>query len=421
MRPIPLRGPAAMLGLLLVGGAAPLAAQQKVVLPERDRPLAGTPVQVFAVGAEEGESWEMLNEVESVAFDRADNLFVLDRGGARVLVFDARGRFVRQIGKKGEGPGELQVPMGMALLADGTVVVADLASRAFSLFRPDGTFLRSVTSGQGAMLGRDLRAHPSGGVVGLGRPMPRLEGTGMRTATLPGPEITVHTLAGAGGARTLYRIPQPAMLQQTAGGTAERRTMQVRVAGPPTFAPPSLWGVLPNGGLAVSHTSGYTVRVTDPSGRVVRYVQRPMRTRRPTEADRERARDRLREQMRSGRGRITISVGGPGRVGGGVPRGTSPQEIEQRVREMRFADTIPALQGMTVASNGTLWIERTPRNVGDPGPIDVVTPAGQYRGTLTGQRLPRAISASGRAAYVDLDDETGVERVIVRQLPATWR
>ena len=88
--------------------------------------------------------------------------------------------------------------------------------------------------------------------------------------------------------------------------------------------------------------------------------------------------------------------------------------------EMEFADTIPALSGLRVAPSGKLWIGRTGPVVGEPGPIDLVTPEGQYLGTIMGSALPDAISRSGLAAYVERDDDD-VERVIVRRLPANWR
>jgi hypothetical protein len=87
---------------------------------------------------------------------------------------------------------------------------------------------------------------------------------------------------------------------------------------------------------------------------------------------------------------------------------------------MTFLDTIPALQGLRVTPSGKLWIERTGENVGDPGPVDVVTPEGQYLGTFTGVGLPDAVSRSGLAAFVEYDDD-GVGRVIVRRLPGNWR
>ncbi|HEU4562719.1 MAG TPA: 6-bladed beta-propeller [Longimicrobium sp.] len=414
----------AVLALFLT--AVPLAAagaQQVVRLPEQDRPLAGRVPTVFSVGAMEGQSWEMLSNAEQAVFDRADNLYVLDRGNARVLVFDRAGRFVRQLGRKGGGPGELEVPVSVAVLADGSVAVLDLAHQNVSLFGADGRFRRTVPWNQGWGLGRAMAGEPRGGVLALLRP--GLSPEALRSGNPPRTQtISRVALAGNGAATRLLEIPDATVVQTSGSNSGNQRSFNVRMLGPPEFSPLTLWGVLPGGGLALTHTQLYTVKVYDATGRPVRVIQRPVRVRRPTARDRERARERMRAQLRSGRGMVMVTrqVGGPG-GGGAPPRGSGgglpPEQIEQRVREMQFADTVRTIQGMTVTSSGKLWIERTPPNIGAPGPIDVVTADGRYLGTVTGIRLPTAISATGRAAWLERDEDD-VERVVVRQLPAGW-
>lgn len=406
--------------------AMPLAssAQQVVRLPERDRPLGGRVPTVFSVGAMEGQSWEMLNNAEVAAFDRSDNLFVLDRGNARILVFDRAGRFVRQLGRKGGGPGELEVPLGLAVLSDGSAAVLDVAHQNVTLFGADGAFRRTMPwDAAWGMAGRQFIGDPRGGVLAMLRPGMAPEQLRAGGQPRRAQALNRIALAGDGSATKLFEIPDATRIQTSGSDAGGQRTMNMRIMGPPEFAPLTLWGVLPGGGVAITHTQLYTVKVYDAQGRPVRFLQRPVRVRRPTEADRERARQRVREQMRSGRGMVIVTrnVGGGG---GGAPppgagAGISREQIEERVRDMQFADTVRTIQGMTVSPSGTLWIERTPANVGDPGPIDLVTADGRYLGTVRGLRLPAAISASGRAVFLERDGDD-VERVVVRQLPAGW-
>ncbi|HEX2090844.1 MAG TPA: 6-bladed beta-propeller [Longimicrobiaceae bacterium] len=404
--------------------AAPAAyAQQTVRIPERDTPLALRTTPVFAIGVEEGRDWEMFSGVEQVAFDRNDNLYVLDGGGHRVLVFDRTGKFVRQVGKQGGGPGEFLVPVSLAVLADGTLAVGDLGHRSYSLFGRDGRYLRSVSFGEEWMPmlgGSELAAHPRGGVVSPMRPAlgMRMNG-GPRVQTIRSLPIVWQSFTAGAKPVRLFDAPSELRTQQSASpGRGGGQRVSFRVSGPPAFSPELNWGVLPGGGLAVSHTAGYTVRVLDANGRLVRYIQKPMRVRKVTEADRERERDRRREALRSGEGMRMVTVGGPGGGGGRAPRPMAPsrEQIEEQIREMEFAETIPAIQNLRVDHAGRLWIERTGRVWGEPGPIDLVTAEGRYLGTITGQRLPQAFSPSGRVAYVERDD-LGVQRVIVRQLP----
>lgn len=412
--------PLALAGLL---GAGTLAAQPVVNLPAADRPLAGTPTPVFAVGREEGRSWEMLSNVEAAVFDAQENLYVLDRGNQRVLVFDRAGRFVREIGKEGDGPGELRTPLSMALASDGTLTVADLAQRRFNLFRRDGTFVRSVPFDDATgMPMRGIAAHPAGGVVGIFRALPML-GENVR-APQPGnfavPASTLLRLPLAAGARPVrfHQFADASQGRQTVDGNPSSGTMRMQriTTGPAVFGPRQLWGVLPDGGVVLANGTGYNLRLLNAAGQPVRTLRRPLRTRLVTEADRDRARASLRERMRTGSGGVVVTVGG-----GGAPRGLPPEMIEDQVRGMRFADTVAVLRSLYVAPSGTLWIGRAGAQGDDDGLIDLVTAAGAYRGTLPrGQRMPLAVSASGRAVWVERD-ELDVERVVVRQLPAAWR
>jgi hypothetical protein len=413
-------GPLLAAALLALDAGGARAQGPIVRLPQADRPLAGTATQVFALGKAEGADHEMFGIVAGVAFDAAENLYVLDRQNPRVLVYDRTGRFLRQIGKRGQGPGELMVPVQVVLATDGTVVVQDLGRPAYSLFRPDGTFIRNVsTDAWMPTLFGGLAWHPRGGVVGTFRQAPsetRRAGTSTQLgSTLP---LMFQPMTGATPTR-LFNVPQQWTVQQsTQPRRGEGARVEMRIAGPPTFSPPVLSGVLPNGQIALSFTPGYTVRILSPDGQTLRYLQRPVRTRLTTDADRERARQERRELISSGRGGIMITRGGGG--GSAPPPPDMRQMQERELENMRFADTIPALRGLRVAPSGKLWIERTGPNVGEPGPVDLVTPEGQYLGTITGLGLPNAISRSGLAAFVEQDDD-GVERIIVRRLPAAWR
>ena len=94
----------------------------------------------------------------SVSVDEKGHMFVLDRGGNRILEFDAKGGFVKQIGKEGEGPGEFKALKSMTLLQDKSAVAYENLGpiKRFSYFdqnlnyvnrkdkRPQGLFIRSA-------------------------------------------------------------------------------------------------------------------------------------------------------------------------------------------------------------------------------------------------------------------------------------
>jgi hypothetical protein len=415
-----------LISLLL---ASPAAAQQVTRLPAQDKPLAGKPVSQFSIGAEDGEDWELLSRVSQVAFDREENLYVLDGGNNRVLVFNPQGKFIRKFGKKGGGPGELMAPVGIAVTTTGEVAVTDLGRPAVSLFKKDGSFIKNLQLGDEFGFpapAQGTYAHPSGGVVV--RTMPPM----MRGGS-PG-EIAGQTMTNRKSPLTwftsdnkstkLFDIPQPDITPrvQDSGGGAGQRQIAVRIQ-IPAFTPPTVWGVLPNGAVAVSNDINYKLQIARNS-RVERVIERPLAARKTSEADKSNERERRRKQMATGGGGMVFSTG-ERRNGGSERRSTSlggalpKEEIERSLRELAFNDYIPVLSGMYVDPRGRMWVQRTAQRIGAEGPIDLIAADGRYLGTVSGFALPAAVSVSGRAAWVERD-EMDVEKVVVRKLPAGW-
>lgn len=153
---------AAALGISLVGGSillagcgdrdtSPAAAVAIDTLPNGAvRVLSSAPMQsgqwrfelLHRVQPSEGDSGELL-QPQDLAVTDDGTLLVSEAGDAHVKVFDANGRFVRRIGRNGEGPGEFRVAF-LAARAD-TLLVQDPQTARASTFRiSDGAFLGSI-------------------------------------------------------------------------------------------------------------------------------------------------------------------------------------------------------------------------------------------------------------------------------------
>lgn len=413
--------------MLLTLMAAQAAAQQVVELPARDRPLSDRPADVFTIGTIEGADWEMLSGVRSVAFDGADNLYVLDGQSLRVLVFDAGGRYVRQFGKRGGGPGEFQAPMSMTVLANDEIVVNDIGNRAFIVFNTTGDFLRSVPHdiSVGIPLG-PVYAHPLG-VAGRANPMPRMGGPGA-----PGTPSTtpffVQPLRSDAAAIALWEVPLPEPVE-TGATTSFGGTMSIRLD--PIFAPRPTFGILPDGVLAASYETEYRVHLVDRAGRPLRTVTRAMAPRKVTRKDQEDYQQRVasgegpvgqtitmtRSAGAGGGGNVTIGGARPGGAGGGAP-GADAMRIA--IEDRPYAEYMSVITRVSADQHGRVWIQRRDTDARERGPIDLVTADGRYTGTLPAQAMPDAVSASDLAAYIVRDD-LGIERVAVRRLPPSWR
>lgn len=76
-----------------------------------------------------------------VAIDGAGLVYVADYGNARIQVFTADGKFVRQWGMLGSAPGQLVTPMGITLDRLGYVYVADFGGQHIQKYTATGTWI----------------------------------------------------------------------------------------------------------------------------------------------------------------------------------------------------------------------------------------------------------------------------------------
>jgi len=86
--------------------------------------------------------------VEIVALDvsKDGTAYVLDMKDNRVKIFDVRGKFLRAFGKKGQGPGELNRPVGLIITPENEVLVEDILNQRLAVFTLDGKFLRHIST-----------------------------------------------------------------------------------------------------------------------------------------------------------------------------------------------------------------------------------------------------------------------------------
>ena len=64
------------------------------------------------------------------AVDRIGRFYVYDGKDAQIRQYDANAKFVRNIGRKGKGPGEYEWVIGMDIAEDSLLVIHDLSARA---------------------------------------------------------------------------------------------------------------------------------------------------------------------------------------------------------------------------------------------------------------------------------------------------
>ena len=99
----------------------------------------------LTIGGGKAIDEKIFSSVSHLNVDTLGNVYIVDRRDAQVKEFDKDGKFVKTIGRKGQGPGEFNMP-SMVLFSEisRTFYVLDLLTRRFSLFDLDGHFIRSV-------------------------------------------------------------------------------------------------------------------------------------------------------------------------------------------------------------------------------------------------------------------------------------
>ncbi len=139
--------------------------------PPKGQPatLKLTEEQSFGLGENPDEAF---SEVTAFVVDSTGTVFGLDSKDRRVKVFDRSGKFLRQIGKPGQGPGELGTPANLQLTNDNNLMITDATNGKLSIFKLSGEHIKDISTAgrlgfvsmsidaQGNFLGQEMGVSP---------------------------------------------------------------------------------------------------------------------------------------------------------------------------------------------------------------------------------------------------------------------
>lgn len=420
LRTRPLSGP---LFALFAVTAAPLTAQDVVDLPARDRAASLTAEPAYEIGGMNAQDWQLFGTPVLVGFDGDGALKILDENNFRVLSVDPTGSLGWEAGGEGGGPGEFGLPMGMAVQPGGGVTVYDLGHQAFVQFESDGSYIDQEPHGlEDGLPGRELIADPMGGVVfsASGMSVRRQGGDASISVAGGGGQPIERRLAGGrdGVAYEAWRMPTPPLEEMTGG------PIQMQMPAERAFEPDLFYAPLSDGRLVVVDTVDYSIKVVGSNGSIDHVIRRPIEPQRVGRSEREAEKQRRLDELEERGGpQVRMLVrGGSGGSGSSVqtPGASAMREMmEGRIESMIFADYIPVIADVGVDPwSGQIWVRRTGEDLGERGPIDVLTADGDYLGTLPStERMPDAFGPDGLVAYVETD-EFDVTRIEVARIQA---
>ena len=99
---------------------------------------------IFRVGNDESDEATWFSTVRGVGRLSDGSVAVLDRLSAEIRIFDANGRHVRSMGRRGEGPGEFRSAWKLWVLPGDTLWAGDYRPWRYNVFTADGEWVRAV-------------------------------------------------------------------------------------------------------------------------------------------------------------------------------------------------------------------------------------------------------------------------------------
>jgi hypothetical protein len=201
-------------------------------------------VEELVIGVLEGEEEHMFGRISQIAPDGRGGVYVFDGQVPALRHYDAQGRYTRTLGREGSGPGEYRdAALGLAVLADGTVLLRDPRNGRFTLYDPSGAPVDHWPLADGLFTARAVYVDTAGHVYA--RIM-----TGPIERDAPWP-IGLLRLSPSG--EVLDTIPSPPFPGEPTGPGG-------------FFSPSKLWDLHPHGYIVVGVGDRYALELRKPEG-----------------------------------------------------------------------------------------------------------------------------------------------------------
>lgn len=325
--------------------AAVAWSSDSALLDERGDPFLFTALPTWAVTVLPAGATVALSAQEAVAY-----------------VFDASGRFVSRIGRRGDGPGELRLPLAVTLSGD-TLEIFDSQRAVVQRWTGLGDSLLpqlTLPTAEQGIRPLDVRGADVFAVRRESR----------------GDSVLVEIGASADSPSILsFRYP--------AGRAVPLPCLPMPVRRPPLLTP-TVHAAAYQDRAVVSGSAEYELWLID-GGKLVRSIRREVDAHRPTEED---------LRLAAGTG-IRASLGG--------------QRCEVKPRELAellgAASHVPSIHGIALLGDGSIWVQRTLRGSSTPR-VDSFDRDGRYLFTVPAN-LPLGVLPDGRYLIPVEDESTG--------------
>ena len=309
---------------------------------------------VLDLGVADGDPQEQFAQVVDALRLSDGTLLVADGQANEIRAFDAQGKYLRTVGRKGGGPGEFEWLSGMYLLPGDSVAAYDYQSNRLSFFSQSGALARSVTLGEmnGKLPPRPIEIFSDGRILAT-----PLYDPDFKDSEKPVRDTVALALFSPAGTQvaSLGSVPGDETVSIT-GGSGDNRMM---LRSMPPFALSTSFAVHGDR-LLIGDPVRYELVERRPDGAVSRLIRRSGGREPVTQADRDAYMEGQRQGMNDPRFR----------------------EMEERLlRQTVFPERKPFFTGVMVDAGGNIWVRR-PSARDAQAPWDVFEAGGRWLGTV---------------------------------------
>jgi hypothetical protein len=347
-----------------------------------------TLTRVFSFGKFDGAPEYVFGRISAVRLAPDGSVWVFDMSVPALRHFDSTGKFIRQVGRGGSGPGEYGELLALAMPPRGGVVIFDPRNGHLNLFNGAGLFTTSWT----VATGRSGRGQPRTAFVGVGGVETDRSGTIYVRSTVTGSPVLI-ALDASGRARDTLSPPSLRLPPPSPSGLAALSA----------YLPREYWTFSRLGYFVGGRSDIYAIHLITGS-RVIR-IERDVPAIVIDAAERQRI---SAPTSARGAGQATVSASDVPRAKpffGGI---TTDEDgriwVRMRTQPQRMLDTVDASRGR----GGELIPASVHERFDEPTVFEVFAADGRYLGRV---RLPDFIyppSIKGDAVWAATVDADGV-------------
>jgi len=209
----------------------------------------------------------------TVTCDPEGNIYVVDSGAKNIKKFDAQGKFLKTIGREGQGPGEFG-GLYYSTFAKDRLIVWDSGNRRLCAFTPEGEYVISTGVSYEAGSVRKLRGLPTGEVLVEIEKTYRNESDKPQTCTIDlySPDLE-HV-------RTIYKRE-----------LWRKKYIRTKEYGISTlyfpYSTDVRWDVTPDGRIIIGFSENYVLEIYDRSGKKISTISHTYEPAKVTEGDKK--------------------------------------------------------------------------------------------------------------------------------------